>query len=48
MEGFKLGSALFSVDKDGIIGSQVQNLEDLEKVEKTQAMLEKKGGISDS
>ncbi|KAL7789716.1 hypothetical protein V8C43DRAFT_286178 [Trichoderma afarasin] len=36
------------VDKDGIIGSQVQNLEDLEKVKKMQVMLEKKGGISDS
>ncbi|PKK50791.1 hypothetical protein CI102_5228 [Trichoderma harzianum] len=36
------------VNKDGIIGSQVQNLEDLEKVKKMQVMLEKKGGISDS
>lgn len=36
------------VDKDGIIASQVQNVEDLEKVKKMQVMLEKKGGISDS
>ncbi|KAM6481707.1 hypothetical protein HDV62DRAFT_397791 [Trichoderma sp. SZMC 28011] len=46
-KGSTLAVLYHSVNKDGIIGSQVQNPEDLEKVKKMPVMLEVKCGISD-
>ncbi|KAK4081201.1 uncharacterized protein Triagg1_2733 [Trichoderma aggressivum f. europaeum] len=47
-KGSTLAVLYHSVDKDGVIGSHLRNVEDLEKVEETQVMLEKKDGVSDS
>lgn len=47
-KGSILAVLYHSVNKDGALGSHVRNLEDLEKVEKMQVMLEKKGGMSES
>lgn len=48
-KGSALAVLYHSVDKDGVLGTQVKNLDELEKVKSIQVMLEKKKSkISDS
>ncbi|KAL7953587.1 hypothetical protein V8C34DRAFT_320767 [Trichoderma compactum] len=47
-KGSALAVLYHSVDQDGVLGAQVKNLEELDKVKSIQVMLEKKSKISDS
>ncbi|KAL6700473.1 hypothetical protein J3F84DRAFT_358259 [Trichoderma pleuroticola] len=47
-KGSALAVLYHSVDKDGVLGTRVKNLDELEKVKSIQVMLEKKSNISDS